>query len=102
MQGSTCIGFDCVANENFGFDTLRLKENNLRMHFEDTSASAGFASNDWRFVFNADGTGGASYFALEDSTAAQDALPGRRRCADRLAARPKLRQCRPRNRRADA
>ena len=26
VQGSTCTGFDCVDNESFGFDTLRLKD----------------------------------------------------------------------------
>src|SRR6185369_2938107 len=42
VQGSECVGLDCVNNENFGFDTLRLKENNTRIHFDDTSVSAGF------------------------------------------------------------
>ena len=37
VQGSGCVGFDCVNNESFGFDTIRLKENNLRIKFEDTS-----------------------------------------------------------------
>jgi len=32
IQGSACIGLDCVDNESFGFDTLRLKENNTRIH----------------------------------------------------------------------
>ena len=33
---SLCVGFDCVNGESFGFDTVRLKENNLRLHFDDT------------------------------------------------------------------
>ena len=37
VQGSNCVGFDCVNNENFGFDTVRLKENNTRLKFDDTS-----------------------------------------------------------------
>ena len=37
VQGSTCTGFDCVNNEVFGLDSLRLKENNLRIKFEDIS-----------------------------------------------------------------
>jgi len=69
VQGSLCVGFDCVNGENFGFDTLRLKENNLRIHFDDTSNSASFASNDWRIAVNATENGGASYFAIEDATA---------------------------------
>lgn len=70
VQGNGCFGIDCVNGESFGFDTVRLRSNNLRMHFDDTSASAGFPANDWRFVFNDTGSGGASYFALEDATAA--------------------------------
>jgi hypothetical protein len=68
-QFSMCIGNDCVNGENFGFDTLRLKENNLRIHFDDTSASASFPLNDWRIVANDSANGGANYLAFEDSTA---------------------------------
>jgi len=66
---SLCVGNDCVNGENFGFDTQRLKENNLRIHFDDTSNSASFPQNDWRIVANDSGNGGASYLAIEDSTA---------------------------------
>ena len=68
VQGSLCVGLDCVNNESFSFDTLRLKENNIRIHFEDTSTGA-FPSNDWRIVANDNASGGASYFAVEDATA---------------------------------
>jgi hypothetical protein len=71
VQGSTCTGFDCVNGENFGVDTIRLKENNLRIHFDDTSTSAGFAANDWRITVNDQPSGGANYFAIEDATAAR-------------------------------
>ena len=47
VQGSACIGLDCVNNESFGFDTIRLKENNTRIKFDDTSTSTGFPANDW-------------------------------------------------------
>ena len=47
VQGSHCVGLDCVNNESFGFDTLRLKENNTRIKFDDTSTAAGFPANDW-------------------------------------------------------
>lgn len=69
IQGSLCVGFDCVNNESFGSDTIRLKENNLRIHFEDTSAAAGFPTNDWRIVANDQNSGGASYLAFEDASA---------------------------------
>src|SRR5262249_54121814 len=42
VQGSACIGLDCVNNESFGFDTIRLKENNTRIKFDDTSTGTGF------------------------------------------------------------
>ena len=71
IQGSLCVGQDCVTGESFGFDTLRLKENNLRINFADTSTSASFPTNDWRIVINDTSNGGASYFAVEDSTAAR-------------------------------
>ncbi|HEX8253771.1 MAG TPA: hypothetical protein VF846_11515 [Thermoanaerobaculia bacterium] len=72
VQGSICAGFDCVDNESFGSDTLKLKENNLRIFFEDTSVTAGYATNDWRIIANGQGSGGAEMFAIEDSTAARN------------------------------
>lgn len=45
VQGSLCVGLDCLSTESFGFDTIRLKENNLRIKFQDTSVGA-FPSND--------------------------------------------------------
>jgi hypothetical protein len=44
VQGSLCVGLDCVNNESFGFDTIRLKENNTRLS-SDTSIRRIF-SND--------------------------------------------------------
>jgi hypothetical protein len=72
VQQSACVGFDCVDGESFGFDTLRLKENNLRINFDDTSASAGYPANDWRLVANDSASGGANKFSVEDSTAARN------------------------------
>lgn len=68
--GSTCTGFDCVNGEVFNFDTFRLKENNLRIHFEDTSVGT-FPTNDWRLIANDSASGGASKFSVEDSTGAK-------------------------------
>jgi hypothetical protein len=62
VQGSECVGLDCVNNENFGFDTIRLKENNLRIHFDDTSTQAGFPNRDWRLIANDSASGGANKF----------------------------------------
>jgi len=66
VDGSVCIGFDCVNGESFGFDTLRLKENNLRIRALDTSASASFPSNDWQITFNDTSNGGANKFSIDD------------------------------------
>jgi hypothetical protein len=68
VQGSACIGLDCVNNESFGFDTIRLKENNTRIKFDDTSASAGFPANDWQLTANDSASGGSSKFSIEDIT----------------------------------
>ncbi len=69
IQGGLCVGFDCPSAPNFGFDTFRLQENNLRIHFDDTSASGSFPGNDWRLIANDSTNGGMNLFALEDSTA---------------------------------
>ena len=66
---SLCVGQDCNNGESFGFDTLRLKENNLRIHFDDTSNSASFPQNDWRIVANDSSNGGQNRFSIEDATA---------------------------------
>lgn len=66
VDGSVCIGFDCVNGEPFGFDTLRLKENNLRIKFQDTSTATGFPSNDWQITINDTTNGGADKFSIED------------------------------------
>ncbi len=66
VDGSACIGFDCVNGESFGFDTIRLKEHNLRIKFEDTSTAASFPSTDWQLTANASANGGASKFSIDD------------------------------------
>ncbi|MGJ8617207.1 MAG: hypothetical protein ACSHWS_10220 [Sulfitobacter sp.] len=66
VQGSICAGQDCVNGESFGFDTLRLKENNLRIKAQDTSNSASFPSRDWQITFNDSSNGGANKFAIDD------------------------------------
>jgi len=63
---SLCVGNDCVNGESFGFDTIRLKENNLRIAFVDTSTSASFPTNDWEIEVNSSNNGGENYFAIDD------------------------------------
>ena len=66
VSGSACIGLDCVNGENFNFDTLRLKENNLRIKFIDTSSSASFPTTDWQITINDSANGGANKFSIDD------------------------------------
>ncbi|MEM7581927.1 MAG: tail fiber domain-containing protein [Acidobacteriota bacterium] len=66
VDGSACIGFDCVNGESFGFDTLRLKENSLRINFEDTSTAPGFPTNNWSLIANDSSSGGAEKFSIQD------------------------------------
>jgi hypothetical protein len=70
VQGSACIGLDCVNNESFGFDTIRMKENNTRIKFEDTSTGA-FPTSDWQLTANDSASGGLNKFSIEDITGAR-------------------------------
>jgi len=65
VDGSICAGQDCVNGESFGFDTLRLKENNLRIKAQDTSNSASFPTVDWQLTFNDSSNGGANKFSID-------------------------------------
>jgi hypothetical protein len=71
VQGSLCVGIDCVNAETFDFDTIKLKENNTRIRFDDTSATAGFPNVDWQLTANDSASGGANRFFLEDLTNAR-------------------------------
>ncbi|MBI9069506.1 MAG: hypothetical protein JEZ09_19575 [Salinivirgaceae bacterium] len=70
IDGSMAIGFDAVNGEDFGYNTLILKENNLRILLEDTDDPAsGFPSNDWLLMANESSNGGDNCFAICDETA---------------------------------
>ncbi len=70
VQSSLCVGFDCVNNESFGFSTIRLKENNTRLEFDDTSVGA-FPANDWQIIANDSASGGANFLGIFDQTASR-------------------------------
>ena len=76
VQGSACVGLDCVDGESFGFDTIRVKENNTRIQFDDTSVTAGFATNNWQIRANAQGSGGASFLGIVDQGATGNSETG--------------------------
>lgn len=69
INGSMCVGLDCANGEVFGFSTIVVKENNVRIYFQDTSNSAAFPTTDWQLVANDSNNGGRNRFSIEDVTA---------------------------------
>ncbi|MDF3131131.1 tail fiber domain-containing protein [Kiritimatiellaeota bacterium B1221] len=67
--GSIAVGTDSVNGEDFGYSTVLLKENNLRIRFQDTSNSAAFPSNDWELLANDSSNGGENKFSIVDVSA---------------------------------
>jgi hypothetical protein len=72
--GGVCAGADCTSAESYGLATAKLKANNTRLKFEDTSTSAGFATTDWQLSANDTFSGGANKFFVEDLTAVTSPL----------------------------
>jgi hypothetical protein len=68
VQGGLCAGVDCADGENFGGSQLKLKENNPRLLFEDSSDPANFPSNDWMLLANDTTNAGLNRFSLQDVT----------------------------------
>lgn len=73
IQGNLCAGDDCTDTEPFAFQGMRLKGNNLRIEFEDTSTVM-FPMNDWQIRVNDSSQGGAEFFAIEDIDGGGDPL----------------------------
>lgn len=69
VQGKLCAGVDCASTESFGLENLKLKHNNTKLLFDDSSTTAGFPATDWRLTANDSFTGGVNRFSLEDATA---------------------------------
>ncbi len=65
-NGSLCVGLYCIVGESFGFDTIRLKTGNCRIHFEDTTSSTTFPTRDWRITINDSTSGGGDRFSIDD------------------------------------
>lgn len=68
VQGHMCVGLNC--GEPIGFDTILMKDNNIRIRFDDTSSQSGFPANDWQITANDSASGGVNRFSIEDLTAA--------------------------------
>jgi len=69
VKSSLGVGNDIVNGESFGFSTLKLKENNLRILFDDADSETGeFPANDWQIEINESSNGGTNHFAINDIT----------------------------------
>jgi hypothetical protein len=68
-RGGVCAGADCTSAEAYAGATAKVKANNTRFRFEDTSTSVGFATTDWQLSANDTFSGGAEKFFVEDLTA---------------------------------
>ncbi|MEM9293991.1 MAG: tail fiber domain-containing protein, partial [Acidobacteriota bacterium] len=69
VRNSLCVGGNCSNPETFSLDTIRMKESNLRLHFEDVSSTFSFPTNDWRLVANDSTNGGGNYLGIWDASA---------------------------------
>lgn len=69
VQGGLCAGTDCVNGEDFNFMNFKLKQNNIRLRFDDTSVPGSNPSRDWQITLNDSAGGGAEKFSIEDITA---------------------------------
>ena len=66
VTGSGCIGVDCDSAESFGVETLKLKEDNTRLLFEDVSNPGNSPKRDWMLLANEAEDGGAELFSIVD------------------------------------
>lgn len=66
VTGSLGIGYDMVNGYSFGFNTMVMMENNLRILFDDNSNSSSFPSRSWQIEINSSANGGEDYFRIND------------------------------------
>lgn len=72
--GSVCVGLDCADLEVFDFDTLKLKDNDPQILFNDTSNTASFPSNDWLIGVTDSAQAGPADFFIKDVNAALNVM----------------------------
>lgn len=73
VQGSQCTGTDCVNGEVFNTDLWRLKENNVRIRFHDTTA-ANLLGQSWNINANRSNKGGKSLFDIGVKSLTEDSF----------------------------
>lgn len=71
VRNSICVGLDCANNEVYGDNTILLKENNLRIRFDDTSTGT-FPDNDWEIFVNESSNGGLDRYTIQDASNARN------------------------------
>jgi len=66
VDGSLCVGAECTPTEfpieATSFDTIRLKEDDPIIHFQDTSSSASFPTVDWNMGVRDDNSQPSVFF----------------------------------------
>lgn len=67
IDGKLCVGLDCDSDPA-AFQTMVLKENNVRLLFEDTSGIGSFPADDWEITINDTFNGGDNYFQVRNRT----------------------------------
>ncbi len=65
VQGRYCVGFDCVNDEVFNAETIRVKENNTRIRFHDTTVLGDVLGQSWNISANDSTNGGDTYLNVE-------------------------------------
>jgi hypothetical protein len=73
VQGGFCVGQDCVNGEVFNEDTLKLKENNLRIRFIDLTAADALGKS-WIIETNDSANEGDSYFDVRVKSVERDVI----------------------------
>ena len=66
VDGSVCVGVECMDMHLFDFDTIVLKSSDPQIKFQDTSSSAMFPTNDWAVGITDNGAGGLPTFSITD------------------------------------
>ena len=72
VAGSACIGLDCTETETYNQEDLKIRENNPRLLFQDTSSTADFPTRDWMLLVNETENGGADLFSIVDCGSSSD------------------------------
>ncbi|WP_156896324.1 hypothetical protein [Aestuariibacter salexigens] len=73
VDGSLCVGPACLVDQEFDFDTLRIRSDNPSILFQDTSSSASFPTTDW-LVAVEDELANVSVFSIKNVDTGEYAL----------------------------